>query len=308
MFEINGAVVISLFMTVLLISTHVLFSLENKLSINNTTIKMTATKPLKMVVFDMDETLGSFIELAMFWEALELYYGYNLLEERFFEVLDIFPEFLRPKIVVILEYLKNKKEKRVCDQVMIYTNNQGPKSWVKMISNYLNNKINYILFDKIIAAFKIKGKVVEVGRTSHDKSVDDLIRCTRIPTNTEICFVDDQKHPLMVQDNVYYINVKSYNFSMPFEEMASLYYDTFSEKYNIEDIKDDFINKITSSMERYKYTVFEKSEEEYNADVVIGKQILIHLEDFFKNGRSQNTRKRRKNIKQGTRRNKSSIL
>jgi len=310
MFEINGAFVVSLFMTLLLVSSHILFSLENKLSLENTTgtSTMGTPKPLKMVVFDMDETLGSFIEIAMFWEALESYYGYNLLEERFFEVLDTFPNFLRPKILDILEYLKHKKERKVCDQIMIYTNNQGPKSWVKLISSYLNNKIGYNLFDKIIAAFKVKGKIVEVGRTSHNKSVTDLVRCTRIPINTEICFIDDQKHPLMVEDNVYYINVKSYEYSMSYEEMATIYYNSFHEKYSIVDSKEDFINKIVTSMERYSYKTFDKSEDEYSADVVVGKQILIHLEDFFKNGRSQNTRKRRKIIKQGTKKNKLTVI
>ena len=310
MFEINGAIVVSLFMTLLLVTSHILFSLKNKLSIDNTTITTTMNaKPLKMVVFDLDETLGSFIEIAMFWESLELYYGHNLLEDRFYEVLDTFPDFLRPKILIILEYLKIKKEKNICDQIMIYTNNQGPKSWVRMISNYLNHKIGYNLFDKIIAAFKIKGKIVEVGRTSHNKSLDDLVRCTRIPVNTEICFIDDQKHHLMVQDNIYYINVKPYQFSMPYENMALYYYNAFHEKYNIVDTKDDFINKIVIGMERYSsYILINKSNEEYNADVVVGKQILIHLEDFFKNGRSQTTRKRHKTIKQGTKKNKTVIL
>ena len=104
------------------------------------------TKPLKMVVFDLDETLGSFVEIGIFWEALERYYGHNLLDERFFEVFDIFPDFLRPKLLTILEYLKDKKDRKVCDQIMIYTNNQGPKYWVKMISNYLNHKLGYKLF------------------------------------------------------------------------------------------------------------------------------------------------------------------
>jgi hypothetical protein len=307
MFEINGALIVSICISLLLVVCHVLFSLEKKTSVDNTTkpVIMPDSKPLKIVVFDLDETLGCFVEVAMFWEALEAYNGYNLLDERFFEVLDTFPDFLRPKILIILDYLKLKKEKKHCDQIMIYTNNQGPKSWVKLISNYLNNKLNYKLFDKIIAAFKIKGKVIELGRTSHHKSVDDLVRCTRIPANTEICFIDDQKHHLMVQDNVYYINVKPYEYSMPYEDMASIYYDTFHEKYNIVDTKDEFITKIVDSMLRYtSYSTFIKSDDEYNADVVVGKQMLIHLEDFFRNGRSQNTRRRRKTVKQGTKKHR----
>jgi len=308
MFEINGALIVSICISLLLVVCHVLFTLGKKTYVDNTTkpVIMTNTKPLKIVVFDLDETLGCFVEVAMFWEALEAYNVYNLLDERFFEVLDTFPDFLRPKILIILDYLKLKKEKKQCDQIMIYTNNQGPKSWVKLISNYLNNKLNYKLFDKIIAAFKIKGKVVEVGRTSHNKSVDDLVRCTRIPANTEICFIDDQKHHLMVQDNVYYINVKPYEYSMPYEDMASIYYDTFHVKYNIENTKDEFITKIVDSMLRYTtYSTFVKSDDEYNADVVVGKQMLIHLEDFFRNGRSQNTRRRRKTVKQGTKKHRT---
>jgi hypothetical protein len=62
-------------------------------------------------------------------------------------------------------------------------------------------------------------------------------------------------------------------------------------------------------MKRYtSYISFIKSDDEYNADVVVGKQMLIHLEDFFINGHSQNTRKRRKTIKHGTKKNKPSIL
>ena len=297
MFELNEPIVISLIMTAFIASSHILFSLKNKLSVDNTTTNMN-TKPLKMVVFDLDETLGSFVEIGIFWEALERYYGHNLLDERFFEVFDIFPDFLRPKILTILEYLKDKKERKVCDQIMIYTNNQGPKYWVKMISNYLNHKLGYKLFDRIIAAFKVKGKIVEIGRTSHNKSVEDLIRCTRIPMNTEICFIDDQKHPLMAQDNVYYINVKPYEYSLPYDIMALMYYNKFNDE--IEDTKEEFVNAIVSYMKRYNYTINTKTDIEYNADVVISKQILIHLEDFFRNGRSQNTRKRRKIKKQGT--------
>ena len=87
MFVINGAIVVSIFMTILLVTSHILFYFENKLSLDNTILNTTmelSTKPLRMVVFDLDETLGSFIEISMFWEALELYYGYNLLEDRFF--------------------------------------------------------------------------------------------------------------------------------------------------------------------------------------------------------------------------------
>ena len=50
----------------------------------------------KIVVFDLDETLGCFIELGMFWNSLENFYGYKLSDNEFNKLLDIFSDFLRP--------------------------------------------------------------------------------------------------------------------------------------------------------------------------------------------------------------------
>lgn len=247
--------------------------------------------PKKIVVFDLDETLGCFIEISMFWNALEEYYGIKLANERFYNLLNIFPEFLRPNIINILHYLKDKKINNDCDQIMIYTNNQGPKSWVYMISNYFNQTVDYELFDKIIAAFKVNGKIVEMNRTSHGKSVKDLIRCTKIQTDTEICFIDDQYHPLMNHENVYYINLKPYVFSMPYQEMAERYFE--KEKKNIPEKKEIFVKKIVEYMNNYNFDINPKSNEEKEVEKVITKQIMIHLEDFFKKKKSHNTKKRK---------------
>ena len=43
-------------------------------------------------------------------------------------------------------------------KVMIYTNNNGPKSWTYDIKHYIEKKLNYKLFDKIITAWKVNGK------------------------------------------------------------------------------------------------------------------------------------------------------
>jgi hypothetical protein len=270
-------------------------------------LEQSNTKPKKIVVFDLDETLGCFNEIGIFWDALEQYHGHNLFKEQLFDVLDLFEEFLRPNILKILEFVKEQKMKNVCDHVMIYTNNQGPKSWVKMLSDYFNMKINYELFDKIIAAFKIRDKVIEMCRTSHAKSVEDLIRCTKIPNNTEICFIDDQFHPLMEQDNVYYINVKPYFFALPYETMAERYYNAFI-KNTQEDGKRAFVDSIVASMKRYNYFVRSKSELEQNTDKVVSKQLLIHLENFFKKGRTKNTRKQKSSIKSKTTRKKNMFI
>ena len=85
---------------------------------------------------------------------------------------------------------------------MIYTNNQGPKEWAEQLRNYFEDIIGECVFDRIIAAFKINGKIIEPWRTSHEKSVDDLISCTQISPDTQICFIDDQHHPRMEHENV----------------------------------------------------------------------------------------------------------
>ena len=133
---------------------------------------------------------------------------------------------------------------------MIYTNNQGEKKWVQMICKFFDRKLKTKTFDQIIAAFKVNGEKVEMCRTSHDKSVVDLIKCTKIPENTRICFLDDQFHSLMEHDNVYYINLKPYEYSIPFEEMALRYYTKINNKID----KDKFIEFAVNYMKKnYKY-------------------------------------------------------
>ena len=75
----------------------------------------------KIVVFDMDETLGYYMELGMFYDALKSYiktYNIPLTTDQvlFNKVLDLFPEFLRPNIINILNFLKTKKKNKTLSQ------------------------------------------------------------------------------------------------------------------------------------------------------------------------------------------------
>tara|TARA_B110000261_G_scaffold129699_1_gene145320 strand:+ start:22 stop:864 length:843 start_codon:yes stop_codon:yes gene_type:complete len=271
----------------------------------------------KIVVFDLDETLGNFVELGIFWDALKDYHGYDLPEKHFFEIVDLFSDFLRPNIVTILKYLLEQKRNGKCNRLMIYTNNQGPKSWARMIGRYFDEKLGEQTFDRIIAAFKVRGKVVEMCRTSHGKSVNDLIRCTKIQSNAEICFLDDQYHPLMEHPNVFYINVKPYVYYLPFREMAERYYDKMNDSVNtvntvntVNDDKEEFITTIEKFMNRYNYTRTTKDDIEQDVDTIISKTIMFHLKEFFNNGKIvPKTRKhphltsRSRNRKGGTRKN-----
>ena len=257
------------------------------------------TKHCKIVVFDLDETLGSFVELGMFWDALNHTIG-KQDEYHFNEVLDLFSDFLRPKITKILKYILDRKHDGSCNKIMIYTNNQGPKTWAQLISKYFDYKLNEKVFDQIIAAFKVRGEVVELCRTSNHKSISDLFKCTRVPKNTQICFLDDVHHPMMENENVYYINVKPYHYSMPYAEMAIKYFEHFSPEMPYH----EFITKIESYMQRYNYTVVSKVKEESDVDNVISKQIMIHLGEFFKSSKRHTIKKKHRTSRRGTRKSR----
>lgn len=238
----------------------------------------------KIVVFDLDETLGYFVELGIFCDAIERYKGYELSNKDFNIIMDLFPEFMRPNILKILIYLKTKKKQGICDKIMIYTNNQGPKSWTQRIQLYYEEKINYKLFDQIISAFKVHGKRVEICRTTKDKTYSDLLSCTKLPSNTKICFLDDQYHPEMEHDNVFYINIKPYTHSLQYKEMAERYYNLYRNE--LSDTENKFVNNILQYMSLYHYTVINKTQEDIDIDTIISKQILFYLKDFFKSSRS----------------------
>ena len=249
-------------------------------------------KSHNIVVFDLDETIGNFTELSIFWEALNKYSSTTLSHGDFFRLLDTFPEFLRPNIHNILKYIIKQKRNNKCDSIMIYTNNQGNKKWITMITKYFDYKLQEQTFDKIISAFKVRGKQIELCRTSHDKSVSDLFRCTKIPENTQICFVDDQLHPLMKHDNVYYINVKPYKFSLDYDIMADIY---FTKNVKTND-KKEFVDFITNYMNKSGFLIEKKDEIEHKVDKTISKKLLIHLKDFFGNDKeTKRIKRRRKN-------------
>lgn len=259
---------------------------------------------MKIVVFDLDETLGYFVELGIFWDSLNLYLLKNNKEELnqndFNNILDLYPEFLRPNIINILNYLKQKKTSNFCNKIMIYTNNQGPRKWSNHIISYFDSKMNYKLFDQIISAFKINGKRVEICRTTHDKTYKDFISCTKLPLDAEICFLDDNYFPGMTNNNVYYINIKPYMYELSFEEMYKRFLDsTLGKKFleNIPIIMDnsnkeqqwiDFMNK---NIKLYNFQVIEKTDTEFEIDKIVSKRILFHLQDFFNKSTKNNTRK-----------------
>ena len=227
----------------------------------------------------------------------------SLTQSDFNDILDLFPEFLRPNIINILTYLKGKKESMCCHKMMIYTNNNGHREWAQHIIRYFESKINYKLIDQIIAAFKINGKTVEICRTTHNKTHKDFIQCTKIPETAEICFIDDTFYPDMASDNVFYINIKPYYYDLPIDYMINKFIESEVGKKIING-DTDFETKIMKQIKLYKYECIDKDLKEYEVDKILGKHIITHLQEFFKPKRNKSLRKKTKsNSKNRTKRN-----
>jgi hypothetical protein len=251
----------------------------------------------KIVVFDMDETLGYFVELGIFWDSLHNYARSinadtkgTFTQEYFNSVLDIFPEFIRPNILAILQFVKMKKITRQCQSVMIYTNNQGPKEWTYFIKNYFDHKLKYKLFNHVISAFKVNGKQVEFCRTSHDKTIKDFMRCSKMRENIEICYLDDTYYQGMNTDEVYYIKIKPYVYDLDFDSMIERFIKSPASKKLISDKKEteterekekSFSEFMKENMNNYEFAYIEKNKEEYEIDKIVAKKTMNHLHFFF---------------------------
>jgi hypothetical protein len=269
----------------------------------------------KIVVFDMDETLGYFVELGIFWDSLHNYARHikvdplNIFTQEYFNsVLDIFPEFIRPNILLLLQFVKLKKISKQCKSVIIYTNNQGPTEWAFFIKKYFENKLKYKLFSGIISAFKINGKQIEICRTTHDKTLQDLKRCSNIDENVEICYLDDTYHPGMKGDNVYYIKIKPYIHDLNFDVMIHRYMNSSISKkliFNKND-GDNFSEFMKNIMTNYEFVYSVKNKEEYDIDKIVTKKTITHLHLFFnKNKQNQNQKSHQHTIYKKTFKNRN---
>lgn len=244
----------------------------------------------KIIVFDLDETLGYFQELCIFIDAIEFLFKIKISQHEFNEILDLFPEFLRPDILDILDFIKLKKDKTNC-KVMIYTNNQRSREWVIKIKNYFDYKMNEPLFDHVIAAFKVNGKHLEICRTSHNKTYSDFIKCTKLPKEAKICFIDDQMHEGMKHDNVYYVKVKPYVYMIDFKVMIDRYLYYLGNKiYTNTNNYNNYLYQIVNYMNSIRFEYIAKTDEEQQIDKIVSKRILQHL-SIFLNIRKNKTKK-----------------
>jgi hypothetical protein len=240
-------------------------------------------------VFDLDETFGHFVQFGILIDAIEDITNRKITNDEFEKILDLYPELLRPNILNILKFLKQKKKNNICDNVLIYTNNQGPLKWTESIKNYLERKLDYPLFDQTISAYKVNGRQREAGRTSHTKKYSDFLKCTNYPKNTKVCFVDDQYHDGMKHKNVTYLHVKPYTYSFPTNELIKRYINS-----NIHTFDYNPSNQMQQFMNTYHYNIEDKDDMEQNVDEIVGKKMLTHINDFLKKKSKNKTLRRNK--------------
>ena len=230
----------------------------------------------RVIAFDLDETLGSFMDLEVLWNIL-ISINIGLNQYFFNKLLDLFPEFIRYGIIPILEYLYQQKLSGECSHIYIYTNNQCSQLWTEMICNYFNYKLNIPentpLFDKLILAFKINDIPVELSRTTHDKTHSDFIRCTLLPKSTQICFIDNSYFPNMKNERVYYIQPRSYHHNLSFDEIIQ-------RITNINLGIEVDISSFTNVLKLNNRIAIEKRQYR-NYDIFVAQKMMYHIKDFF---------------------------
>lgn len=246
--------------------------------------KKVKKSPGRVVVFDLDETLGSFVDLEILWSSLQ-HFTKKYEPTNFNQLLDLYPEFLRYGIIHILEFLVHKKNTGQCKYIYIYTNNQCNHNWVDLLSNYFTYKLQLSdnIFDQIIRAFRIGNKRIEPFRTTTAKTHSDFIRCTLLPEKTEICFIDNANYNNMKTDRVYYIRPHSYYHHLSTNEIIQRFISSDiyvklkqqNDTHNIHQcIVDGFIRE-------KRITNGNPMIQDLKRDIIVAQKMMYHLREFF---------------------------
>lgn len=239
---------------------------------------------MKVVVFDLDETIGNFEQLGILWDAIEQMKSFHRLSRNeLFHLLDLFPHVFRPGFFKIITYLKRQHIKTA-----IFTNNQGPPKWVSLFADYTSYKIGHNAFNRIVRSWKIGNQVIEPCRTSYDKRYNDFLKCTGYPTTTKLCFLDDQRHKGMDHPNVYYIHIRPYTYHYKFKDMIyKLIHSPYSNKLlstkgTRQEAREYLRLELQKSVTRYRFrpSKTQISKDDVSLSTEIFRHIRIFLETF----------------------------
>ena len=152
----------------------------------------------KSIVFDLDHTIGYFKQFIYILNHI----GMDKINESYHFLFDLFPEFFRPNIFDLFKYLIQKRKEKKIKMIILYTNNNND-IFVKKITDYMNDKLNTILFDIIITYSHPKRKYKY-------KDYNELLECSELNDKERICFIDDKKHINMLNDSIFYIQCEPY--------------------------------------------------------------------------------------------------
>lgn len=229
----------------------------------------------RIIVFDMDETLGTFIQIHVFISAIVKLIPSLDHTTEFCKLMDLFSIVQRPYIVNILKYACSQRDNGNIDRIVLYTNNRGTPLWVSHIASFFERQTKCKIFDDCIYAYNIDGRIIDNRRTTNDKTVSDLYRCLNIKTKCDICFIDDQYHARMVHPDVTYLQIKPYNYAMSYREMALLYHNRYP-LYN----KKKFIEDITTIIEYSGHRVHTTSRRQLQGHIATSEYLRECIRKF----------------------------
>lgn len=252
----------------------------HKLGTFHMSIPVVHRKP-KVIVFDLDETIGSFNEFVILLHSLERFLGERQEREKqglFNRLLDLYPSFLRYGILDVFHFLNKKKKTNECYKIYIYTNNKYSPDFPEKIKSYIDYKLNTQGFiDRIIAAFKVGERIIEPSRTTNEKTHSDFIRCTMLPKKTEICFIDNTPYEDMKHGKIFYLQPKNYYHKMDWREIVDIFLQSplYANGWDISKKED---------MREYLYGL--KTTPTYNGggridDVAVYQKLLCYVKEFF---------------------------
>jgi hypothetical protein len=237
------------------------------------------------IAFDLDETIGSFSDFHSLWSRLE---PEMQTQEIFNDTMDLYPEFLRVGIVPVLSFIQTKQESGRCLPIYIYTNNQCEDvTWIDRLIYYLELRVGGTkpnkLFAKPICAFKIRDRFIEPGRTTHEKTYSDFVRCSMLKTEN-LCFIDDTYYDKMKRRNVYYIKPPPYIHTLTHKQVVNRFLtsDIYRRLYPDNPVE-------TPLKPNFDILNYEKERS-------ITNKILYYIREFFFIYSKRNNTKKRKKL------------
>tara|TARA_Y100001970_G_C14252201_1_gene872663 strand:+ start:1366 stop:2163 length:798 start_codon:yes stop_codon:yes gene_type:complete len=255
------------------------------------------------VIFDLDETIGHFYQVGKMWEGLKFFEDNKFKESDFHKMLDLYPFIFRPGIFDIFNYLKKEKKKSNKLRVIIYSNNMGTPKWANMIKNYIEKKINYKLFDKVITAWKVNGVIYEKCRRTNEKTYEEIIRCAKLNKKTELFFVDDAYHPRMFNSKTDYMHIKEYKFAYNIDNMVEKYLNSNCCKKLSKKSLLNLRAKLPNYVRRldWGYVRYENGNKPSQKEKKLGKDLLKNIKSFLKEKNKSSLKRKKKSRKKYTR-------